>query len=84
VSLAQTRKRLYLLACIEAGRCARYGDGCDYVDVGHKVTQAVAKMQRHGWVELEDGPGWKRPWRLTELGAAVLAERKKRDERGGT
>ncbi len=76
MSLTPTPRRLYVLACVGAGRVQRYGDGCDYVDVGHKVTQAVAKMQRHGWVELGDGPPHKRAWRLTQLGAEVLATNK--------
>lgn len=78
MSLTPTRRRLDLLAAVAQGRVCRYGDGNDWLDVGHKVTQAVGAMWLAGWVELTDGPAHKRPWRLTQLGAEVLAAEKGR------
>lgn len=82
--LKATKTRLALLQAV-AGGWVYQGTWYEVEDFWNdglrhgKVTARVAELHRAGWIELggrDPGMQWRRLWRLTDAGTAVLAASK--------
>jgi len=82
--LYPTKTRLALLQAVADGQVYQgtwYQDEDFWADGvrDRNVTARMADLRRAGWVELggrDPGKQWRRLWRLTAAGAAVLAASK--------